>query len=155
MFFKVKQIEHDYVSFVQFLLLLSFPPLHITQKLCIMVCVNVRHTKQPLYYWRCSSSGSKVGVRYDWQPTPPNTYHGHFLIHNYAHILTTALKLWPPEIYQTCSMQLRSGRTGCGCGEFFISVCQEMCVAMYKMFAFSVLSRQPNLQMPYFKTCSL
>ena len=32
----------------------------------------------------------------------------------YAHF-TYSLKLWPLEVYQACSAQLKSGRTGCGC----------------------------------------
>ena len=64
----------------------------------------------------------------------PQVYHGHLLIHNFVDISSITQKLWPPEVYQACSMQIRRGRTGCRCGAY-VGLSESGC-GKFKMFAF-------------------
>ena len=104
---------------------------------------NVLQTKWSLYYYRCFRFGLELYVSYmydswaaalnkydNWVPNKP--YFPGFK--------------WPLEVYQAYSIQIRSGRTGCGCG-----VC--LGVVMYKMLAF--LPTQPYSKPHILKTCEL
>ena len=69
--------------------------------------------------------GLELHVSYSWRATALNTHHGQFLIHPFVRISSYN----PPEVYQACSTQIRSGRRVCRCG-----VCVG--VVTYKTFAF-------------------
>ena len=82
------------------------------------VAVNDLHTRWSLYYWSCSFSWVRIVC--DRATTgelwPPNTPHRHFPRCHFVNILSITWKLWPVEIYQACSIQIRTSETKCGCG---------------------------------------
>ena len=112
MFFKVKKIEHENCCCV---CSSFFPPL-------TCVCSHSSHSSKP------------------WLALILNMHHGRCLIRHLVSFSSVTQRLGLPEVYQVCSMQIRSGRAGGRRG-----VCQEVCVAMYKTFAF-FLSTQPRSQ---------
>ena len=88
----------------------------------------------------------------------PNTHHNLVSIHVVCNFERTCIsnitwKLWPPEVYQICSIQLIGGWTGCGCGisvgvsESGYGDAQNVC------FLFSVLPTctQPHSHMHHFE----
>ena len=67
----------------------------------------------------------------------------------FVHISSITQKLWPPEVYQACSTQIKSGRTGCQCdicGVTFVA-CQGVNMAMYKNISLLYHS-YPHNQVP-------
>ena len=71
---------------------------------------------------------------YDWWATALNTHQSHFSIHNFVHISSVTQELWPHQVYQTCSMRIKSG--GQVVGVECLRVCQKVGVAIYNTFVF-------------------
>ena len=60
--------------------------------------------------------GLDLHVSYDWGATVRNVHDSQVPIHNFVHVSSITINLWPFDVYQACSTQIKSGRTICGCG---------------------------------------
>ena len=111
---------------------------------------NALHTKQLLYFWRCSFSSLEVGVTYDWQATASNTHHSHFSMHtcNFVHLSRITQNYG--NLMSTKSVACKSKAIEQNVGVVYLWMCQEVGMAMYKMFTFLVsLTPWPRSQMPH------
>ena len=69
-----------------------------------------------------------------------------FPIHRFVHISSVNQKLWPPEVYQACSTEVRSGTANCVC-DAYVSVSGSGCgKAENDSVPFSLSSTQLNDQ---------
>ena len=80
----------------------------------------------------CSFLSLELHVSYSGWAMALNMHHSLFPMHHFVHISIITRKLWPPEVFQAFSRQIKM--VGQEVGVVYMWVCQKVSVAKWRFF---------------------